>query len=47
MRWDGAYGKHVSDEKGIQHFGSKTQGKIPLGRPWCRCEDNIRMDLRV
>jgi len=25
----------------------KREGKIPLGRPWHRWEDNIRMDLRV
>jgi hypothetical protein len=23
----------------------KPEGKIPLGRPRCRCLDNIRMDL--
>ena len=23
----------------------KPSGKRPLGRPWCRWEDNIRMDL--
>jgi len=24
----------------------KLQGKAPLGRPWCRWEDNIRISLR-
>jgi hypothetical protein len=24
----------------------KPKGKRPLGRPKCRCEDNIKMDLR-
>jgi hypothetical protein len=24
----------------------KPEGKRPLGRPKCRCKDNIRMDLR-
>jgi hypothetical protein len=24
----------------------KTEGKRPLGRPRCRCEDNIKMDLQ-
>jgi len=24
----------------------KPEGKRPLGRHRCRCEDNIRMDLR-
>jgi hypothetical protein len=23
----------------------KPEGKILLGRPWCRWEDNIKMDL--
>jgi hypothetical protein len=26
-------------------FG-KPEGKRPLGRPWCRWEDNISMELR-
>ena len=26
-------------------FPGKPTGKRPLGRPWCRWEDNIRMDL--
>jgi hypothetical protein len=24
----------------------RSEGKIPLGRPRCRWEDNIKMDLR-
>jgi len=24
----------------------KPEGRRPLGRPRCRCEDNIRMDIR-
>jgi len=24
----------------------KPEGKRPLGRPWCRWVDNIKMDLR-
>ena len=24
----------------------KPEGKRPLGRPWCRWEDNIKMDLQ-
>jgi hypothetical protein len=27
-------------------FVGKPEGKRPLGKPWCRREDNIRMDLR-
>jgi hypothetical protein len=25
----------------------KSAGKRPLGRPRCKCEDNIKIDLRV
>jgi len=24
----------------------KPEGKRPLGRPWCRCDDDIKMDLQ-
>ena len=24
----------------------KPEGKRPLGRPWRRCEDNIKMDIQ-
>jgi hypothetical protein len=27
-------------------LAGKPEGKIPLGRPSCRWEDNVRMDLR-
>jgi hypothetical protein len=27
-------------------FLGKPEGKRPLGRPRCRCVDNIKMDLR-
>jgi hypothetical protein len=29
----------------IQNSGQKPEGKKPLGRPRCRREDDIRMDL--
>jgi len=34
------------DEKCVQHFGWKPEGKRPLGRPRRRWEDNITMDLK-
>jgi hypothetical protein len=38
---------HGRDEKCIQIFCRKNiEGKIPLGRPTHRCEDNIRKDFR-
>jgi hypothetical protein len=39
----------VSEEKGI-HTGflvGKSEEKRPLGRPRCRREDIIKMDLRI
>jgi hypothetical protein len=34
------------EEECIQGFDGKARRKIPLGRPRCRWEDNITMDLR-
>jgi len=45
MRWAG----HVAcmgEERGVYRVYGETGGKEPLGRPRCRCEDNIRMDLQ-
>jgi hypothetical protein len=33
-------------ERCLQGFGWEAEGKRPLGRPRCRWEDNIKMDLR-
>jgi len=38
-----AYGR---EERHIQGFGGKLEGKRPLGRPRRRWEDNIKMDLQ-
>jgi len=27
-------------------MAGKPEGTRPLGRPWCRWEDNIKMDLQ-
>jgi len=44
MGWAcGAYGE---GEKRVQGFGEETWEKRPLGRPRCRWEDNIQMDLQ-
>jgi hypothetical protein len=46
MRWAG----HVSrmgEGKGVYRvLVGRLEGKRPLGRPRCRWEDNIKMDLR-
>ena len=38
-----AYG---GDERRIQGFAGEPEGKIPLGRPRHRWDDNIKMDLQ-
>jgi hypothetical protein len=46
MRWMG----HVAcmvEGRGVYRFlVGKPEGKIPLGRPRCRWEDNIKMDVQ-
>jgi hypothetical protein len=42
----GTCNTHVSYEKCVQSFVGKLEGKRALGRPRCRWEDNIKMDLR-
>jgi hypothetical protein len=37
---------HEREEKNVQDFGVKPEGKRPLGRPRLRWEDGIRMDLK-
>jgi hypothetical protein len=38
-----AYGR---EERRVHGFGGKPEGKRPLGRPWRRWEDNIKIDLQ-
>jgi hypothetical protein len=46
MRWAG----HVAclgEERGVYRFlVGRPEGKRPLGRPRCRWEDNMKLDLR-
>jgi len=45
MRWTG----HVARMREITAYDiltGKSEGTRPLGRPRCRCEDNIRIDFR-
>jgi hypothetical protein len=37
---------HGKERYDIWDFGGKTEGKIPLGKPTHRLNDNIEMDLR-
>jgi len=46
MRW-GGHVAHMGDRRGIYRvLVGKPEGKRPLGRPSCRWEDNIKMDLQ-
>ena len=38
---------HVGEGRGVHRvLVGKPEGKTPLGRPRCRREDNIKMDLQ-
>jgi hypothetical protein len=41
----GVCGTYGGEERGAQGIGGVPEGKRPLGRPSCRWEDNIKMDL--
>ena len=46
MRWAGHVAR-MGQERGVYRvLVGKPEGKIPLGRPRLRWEDNIKMDLR-
>jgi len=46
MRWVG-HVVHMGDRRGVYRvLVGKPEGKRPLGRPRCRWEDNIKMNLQ-
>jgi hypothetical protein len=46
MRWTG-HVTRMGERRGVYRvFVGRSEGKIPLGRPGRRWEDNIKMDLR-
>jgi hypothetical protein len=45
MRWAG-HAAGIGEERGFTGFFEEPEGKGPLGRPRCRWEDNIKMDLQ-
>ena len=46
MRWAG-HVAHMGEDRGVHRvLVGKPEGKRPLGRPRCRWEDNIKMDLQ-
>ena len=46
MRWAGHVARMGEGRDVYRVLVGKPQGRIPLGRPRRRWEDNIRMDLR-
>jgi hypothetical protein len=46
MQWAGHVAR-IGEETGIyRDLVGRPEGKRPLGRPRCKWEDNIKMDLR-
>jgi hypothetical protein len=46
MRWAGHVARMGDGRCVYRDFVGRPEGKRPLGRPWCRWEDNIKLDLR-
>jgi hypothetical protein len=46
MRWAGHVARMGEDREAHRVLVGKPEGKRPLGRPRCRWEDNIKMDLQ-
>jgi hypothetical protein len=46
MEMDRAYRTNGEERNAYRILVGKPQGKRPLGRPRCRWEDNIKIDLR-
>ena len=45
LRWAGHVDRMEEGRSAFKILTGKPTGKRPLGRPGCRWEDNIRMDL--
>ena len=46
LRWAGHVATMEEGRSAFESLIGKPTGYKPLGRPWCRWEDNIRMDLQ-
>jgi hypothetical protein len=46
MRWTGHVARMGEGRSVYRILVRRPEGKRPLGRPGCRWEDNIKMDLR-
>jgi hypothetical protein len=47
MRWAGRVTRMGEVRNAYNILVRKPEGRRPLGRPWRRWEDNIRLDLRI
>ena len=47
LRWAGHVARMEEGRSVFKSLTGKPKEKRPLGRPWRRCEDNIRMDLEI
>ena len=47
MSWAGLVARMGERRDVYMVLMGKPEGKMPLGRPRCRWEDNIKMDLRI
>ena len=45
LRWAGHVARMEEGRRVFKILTGKPTGKRPLGRPWRRWEDNIRMDI--
>ena len=45
MRWASHVARMEEGRTSLKILTGQSAGKIPLGRPWRRWEDNIRIDL--
>ena len=45
MRWAWHVARIEEGRGVLKVLVGKPEGKRPLGRPRCRCEDNVKMDL--
>jgi hypothetical protein len=46
MRWEGHVARMAAGRILCRVMVRKPEGKRPVGRPTCGCEDNIKMNLR-
>ena len=46
LRWAGHLDRMEKGRRTFKIFTDKPTEKIPLGRPRCRLEGNVRMDLK-